>query len=148
MSGNQLNFTGGLSLINMVATQESKLEQADYRDFYAELAALPPTDAPVENVFTPGLMTRKIFMKAGSAHLSKKHGTEHQFVILQGACLVSENGGPNVLMVAPFHGITKPGTWRKLFIIMDCVWLTMHPTDKTTVEEVEADIIASTDETK
>lgn len=127
----------------MVATQETKLEQADYRDFYAELAALPPTDAPVENVFTPGLMTRKIFMKAGSAHLSKKHGTEHQFVIMQGACLVSENGGPNVLMVAPYHGITKPGTWRKLFIIMDCVWLTMHPTDKTTVEEVEADIIRS-----
>ncbi len=126
----------------MVATQETKLSEAgDYRNFAAELGALPETDAPVQNVFTPGLMTRTIFMKAGSAHLSKVHAKEHQFVVLQGACMVSENGGPNVMLVAPYRGITKPGTWRKLFIIMDCVWVTMHPTDKTTVEEVEADII-------
>lgn len=44
-------------------------------------------------------------------------------------------------MVAPYHGITEPGTWRELFIVMDSVWLTMHPTDKTTPEEVEGDII-------
>lgn len=126
----------------MIATQETALSQVtDYRRFAAELAAMPETDAPAENTFTPGLMTRKIFMPAGSAHLSKIHNSEHQFVILQGACLVSTNGGPQILMVAPFHGITKPGTWRKLFIVMDCVWLTMHPTDKATVEEVEADII-------
>lgn len=126
----------------MIATQETGLSQvSDYRNFSAELEALPPTEAPAKNIFTPGLMTRSIFMPAGSAHLSKIHNSEHQFVILQGACLVSENGGPQVMMVAPYHGITKPGTWRKLFIIMDCVWLTMHPTSKTTVEEVEADII-------
>ncbi len=127
----------------MVATQENRLagEVRDYQDFSARLVDLPPTEAPASCVFTPGLMTRSIFMKAGSAHLSKVHKTEHQFVILQGAALVSENGGPSVLMIAPFHGITKPGTWRKLFIVMDSVWLTMHPTSRTTVEEVEADII-------
>lgn len=129
----------------MVTTQETQLskEASDYRDFACELKGLPETDAPTECVFTTGLMTRSIFMKAGSVHLSKIHSSEHQFVILQGAALVSENGKPNVLMVAPHHGITKPGTWRKLFIVMDSVWLTMHPTNKTTVEEVEADIIRS-----
>lgn len=127
----------------MVATQETRMvsEATDYRAFHEEVGNLEPTEAPTQCRFTPGLMTRSIFMKAGSAHLSKIHATEHQFVILQGACLVSENGGPQVLMVAPYHGITKPGTWRKLFIVMDCVWLTMHPTSKTTVEEVEVDII-------
>lgn len=127
----------------MIAEQETRLagEARDYQDFASKLMAMPETDAPTKCVFTPGLMTRSIFMKAGSAHLSKIHNTEHQFVILQGAALVSENGGPSILMVAPFHGITKPGTWRKLFIVMDSVWLTMHPTSRTTVEEVEADII-------
>ncbi len=134
----------------MVAEQtNSEVAQIeDYKGFAAALASLPPTDAPVKNIFTPGLMTRTIFMKAGSVHLSKRHGTEHQFVVMQGACLVSENGGHQFMMVAPFHGVTKPGTWRKLFIIMDCVWITMHPTDKTTVEEVEADIIRSMENSK
>jgi hypothetical protein len=121
-------------------------EWNDYHRFEAEVASRPRVESPVENTFTPGLMTRRIFMSAGTVILSKKHGTEHQFVVLQGACLVSENGGPQFLLVAPYHGITKPGTWRKLFIIMDCVWLTMHPTSRTTVEEVEADIIRSMEE--
>lgn len=82
-------------------------------------------------------------MPAGSRILSKVHKTKHQFVILQGAALVSHNGAQPIMMVAPYHGITEPGTWRELFIVMDSVWLTMHPTNKTTVKEVEEEIIAS-----
>lgn len=106
-----------------------------------QISAAPRVEGPVECLFTPGLMTRKIFMAAGTRHLSKIHKTHHQFFIMQGACLVSENGGDPILMVAPYHGETKPGTWRELFIVMDCVWITAHPTDKTTVAEVEKDII-------
>lgn len=87
-------------------------------------------------------------MPAGSAHRSKIHKTEHQFIVSQGAALVSENGGPKVLLVAPYHGITKPGTWRTLFILMDCIWTTMHPTKRKTVAEVEADIIQSLEDLK
>jgi hypothetical protein len=126
----------------MVAEKQStELEAGMMRSVHDEIARLPPTEAPVDCVFTPGIMTRKIFMAAGSRHLSKVHKTRHQFVILQGAALVSHNGDRPVMMVAPYHGITEPGTWRELFIIMDSIWLTMHPTDKSTVEEVEADII-------
>ncbi len=114
----------------------------------AQIALAPHVNAPVECKFTPGLMTRKIFMEAGSRHLSKIHKTHHQFFVMQGACLVSENGGEPVMMVAPYHGETKPGTWRELFILMDCVWITAHPTDKTTVEEVERDIIQPMEEPK
>lgn len=134
----------------MVALKEispaSLVECEDYNRFAEKLSALPFSEAEATCTFTPGLMTRRAFMKAGSLHLSKRHASRHQFVILQGAALVSENGGPQVLMVAPWHGVTEPGTWRKLFILMDSVWLTMHPTDKTTVEEVEADIIRPMEE--
>lgn len=114
----------------------------------AQINASPRIDAPVECKFTPGLMTRKIFMPAGSRHLSKIHRTHHQFFVMQGACLVSENGGEPIMLVAPYHGETKPGTWRELFILMDCVWITAHPTDKKTVAEVEADIIQPMEEPK
>lgn len=113
-----------------------------------EISAMPPVSCDATCIFTPGLMTRTIRMAAGNAYRSKLHLTEHQYVISQGACFVSENGGPRMLYVAPFHGITKPGTWRTLFIVMDCIWTTMHPTDKKTVEEVEADIIQSMEDIK
>lgn len=128
---------------------EGRIVGADFiEDIHRELSALPKSEAPVDCIFTPGLMTRKIFMAAGSRHLSKVHRSRHQFVILQGAALVSHNGEKPIMMLAPYHGITEPGTWRELFIIMDSIWLTMHPTDKTTAEEVEADIIRSMEDSK
>jgi hypothetical protein len=118
------------------------------REVDRQIGSLPPAEGEVVNTFTPGIMTRRWFGAAGTRHRSKIHNTKHQYVVIQGACLVSENGGPTVMVVAPFHGITEPGTWRDLFVIMDCVWLTMHPTDKTTVEEVEKDIIQPLEELK
>lgn len=108
---------------------------------WERIAKEPASVAPVSCKFTKGMMSRSILMAAGSHHLSKIHRTQHQFTVMQGACLVSENGQPPIMMVAPYHGVTEPGTWRELFIIMDCVWITFHPTNKTTVEEVEAEII-------
>lgn len=122
-------------------TEIPSREVESIRSVHHEIAALPRAVAEAENTFTPGLMTRRTFMAAGTRHLSKNHKSRHQFVILQGAALVAHNGQQPVLMVAPYHGITEPGTWRELFIVMDSVWLTMHPTDKTTPDEVEADII-------
>ena len=135
----------------MIATRETSLRLVDpqlIEEIDREIMSMPEVDAPATHRFTPGLYTRQIFMPAGSAHRSKIHKTEHQFIVSQGSAFVSENGGPRFLLNAPYHGITKPGTWRALFIIQDCVWTTMHPTDKTTVEEVERDIIAPLEDFK
>jgi len=113
-----------------------------------EIAQFPKAECPVTGIFTPGLYTRRIFMPAGTRIRSKIHETEHQYIVSQGATYVSENGKPMFLLVAPYHGVTKPGTWRELFVLMDCIWTTMHPTNKTTVEEVEAEIIASFEDKK
>jgi hypothetical protein len=132
----------------MVAIQnESRIVNAStIAAIDAELSRMPPVESPVECRFTPGLMSRQVFMPAGSAYRSKIHKTEHQYIVSQGACFVSENGGPRFLLNAPYHGITKAGTWRSLFIITDCIWTTFHPTNKTTIEEVEADIIQPLEE--
>lgn len=43
---------------------------------------------------------------------------------------------------APHNGVTPPGTKRVIFTHEDCVFITVHATDKTTSEEVEEDVIA------
>jgi len=47
-----------------------------------------------------------------------------------------------VELEAPHHGITKPGTKRIIYTHTDCVFITVHGTDKKTPEEVEEEVIA------
>jgi ribosome biogenesis SPOUT family RNA methylase Rps3 len=44
----------------------------------------------------------------------------------------------------PYQGITRPGTKRIIFTHTDCVFITVHATDKLTPEEAEEDVIAKT----
>jgi len=97
----------------------------------------------LEHVFTKGLYSRKIFMPSGSLLTSKIHMTEHQFLILQGAVTVWDEKNGTRLLFAPHSGVTHPGTRRLLYVHDDCIWITFHPTDKFTPEEVESDIIWS-----
>ena len=47
-----------------------------------------------------------------------------------------------VRIQAPHHGITKPGTKRVLYIHEETVWITVHATDKTDLQEIEDELIA------
>ena len=39
--------------------------------------------------------------------------------------------------------MTQPGTQRILYIHEECVWITVHPTNKTDIEEVVADVTSN-----
>lgn len=98
-------------------------------------------DFPVEHTFTKGLYAREIHMPAGSLLTSKIHKTEHQFRILKGHVAVLDQNGEWLFLEAGHKGITYPNTRRLLYCFSDVIWETFHPTDKTTVAEVESDII-------
>lgn len=106
-----------------------------------QLAQMQPVECHVTHRWTPGLYIREIFMPAGSVVTSKIHKTAHPFVISQGRVSVFSTHEPTVELCAPHTGITTPGTRRAILVHEDTIWTTFHPTDKTTVEEVEADII-------
>jgi len=56
------------------------------------------------------------------------------------ATVISDEGIQ--LIEAPYQGITKPGTQRVLYIHEECVWTTVHATNKSKVEDVVEDVIA------
>jgi hypothetical protein len=109
-------------------------------EFEAGLAALGDevkVDLPLKHTFTPGLYLRQIFMPAGAVVVSRRHLTEHPFIVLTGSTDVfDEQGGYLARIVAPYVGVTPPGTRRVLYIIEDCVWLTAHATDLTDPDEI------------
>jgi len=105
------------------------------------LAEMPAVEHPETHRFTPGLYSRQILLKAGILCTSKIHKTEHQYIVSRGKCKVWTEGRGWELIVAPYHGTTKPGARRALFIIEDVIWTTFHPTSKTDMSELESDLI-------
>ena len=92
--------------------------------------------------FCPGVYARTIYMKAGLVLTSKIHMTQHFFMVSKGSCTVVNSHGEKELIVAPYLGVTMPGTKRALHIHEDCIWTTFHATTLTDLEEIEKQIMA------
>lgn len=115
-------------------------ELLDFLEFkMVELGDL--IDCEVKHRFSPGLYTREAHAPTGALLTSMTHKTDHQYIVSTGACLVFIEGEGWKLIEAPFHGLTKAGTRRLIYVIDSITWTSFHPTDKTTVEEVQEDII-------
>lgn len=98
-------------------------------------------DCPLVHTFTPGLYSRQIYMPAGVLVTSETHKTEHQYILSQGIVSVWTEAEGEVLISAPYHGVTMPGTRRLLYIHEDAIWTCFHSTLLQTVEEIQEDII-------
>ena len=120
-------------------SQELTLERTIDR-LESAMTQLPRAVMPLVHTFTPGLYTRQITMPAGSLVVSLTHKTEHPFIISKGMVSVwTENNGVK-LLVAPYQGVTKPGTRRILYVHEDCVWTTFHPTTMTDPDKIVAEV--------
>lgn len=110
----------------------------------AELAMVsnfPAVDCPLVHRFTPGMYSRQIFMPAGTLITSKIHKTEHQFIVSQGVLSVYNAIDDKMDVIeAPYHGITKPGTRRVLYIHEDTIWTTFHSIADLTGNETDDDV--------
>ena len=97
---------------------------------------------PIKHKFCNGLYIREIFNPAGQLLVTKIHKKEHPFFLMKGKMsILTEDGVKHIQ--APHHGITKPGTKRIIYTHTDCVFVTVHATDKTDVDEIEKEVIAN-----
>jgi hypothetical protein len=96
---------------------------------------------PVKHSFADGCYVREIFNPAGELLVTKIHKKEHPFFLMKGKMsILTEDGVKHIQ--APHHGITKPGTKRIIYTHTDCVFITVHATNKTDVAEIENEVIA------
>jgi vacuolar-type H+-ATPase subunit I/STV1 len=101
----------------------------------------------VKHDFADGQYIRSITMPEGLVVATKIHAKNHPFFVMKGKCSVfTENGMETI--EAPYQGITYSGTKRLLYIHEECIWTTVHRTDKLNVEDVEEEIIAKNFEEK
>jgi hypothetical protein len=96
------------------------------------LSEFPAVDLPINELYTDGLYAREMLIPVQSNGFefvfltSEIHLTEHMFYVGKGSLLVSTDDGEPVLIKAPYHGITKPGTRRVALALEDTIWTTFH----------------------
>ena len=96
---------------------------------------------PVKHSFADGCYIREIFNPAGLLLVTKIHKKKHPFFLMKGKMsILTENGVQHV--EAPHHRITYPGTKRVIYTHTDCIFVTVHATESTNIEEIEEAVIA------
>ena len=96
---------------------------------------------PVKHTFAGGCYVREIFNPAGLVLVTKIHKKEHPFFLMKGKMSILTEDGVKTIE-APYNGVTSPGTKRVIFTHEDCVFITVHATNKKTPEDVEEEVIA------
>ena len=98
---------------------------------------------PLKHTFADGCYIRELSMPKGMLFVTKIHKIKHPYFLLKGDCeILTEDGVKRIK--GPFHGITPAGTKRVIFTHADTIWVTVHQTTKTDIDEIEKDIIAKT----
>lgn len=107
----------------------------------------PQVELPLKHEFSPGVYTRQIFMPAGSFVIGKTHKTEHQNVVISGLARVMMDGKIYIKQGGDVF-TSKAGTKKVLFILSDMVWLTIHPTNETDLDQLELMHVCTDEEEK
>jgi hypothetical protein len=98
-------------------------------------------DYETRHHFAPGAYAREIGLPAGALVVGKIHRHAHINVVSWGRALVATPEG--VLEIeAPYTFVSQPGTKRVVLALTDVVWTTVHVTDETDLDRIEAEVIA------
>ena len=97
---------------------------------------------PVKHTFAGGCYIREIYNPANELIITKIHKKEHPFFLMKGKMsILTEEGIQNI--EAPYQGVTKPGTKRAIYAHEECIFITVHATSNTTIEDVEDEVICT-----
>lgn len=118
-------------------------ELVDYIE-QQSMEKLEQMELPLTHRITPGLYSREMFAPAGVLITSAIHASEHQFFLMKGKILVSDESGTRIIS-APFTGISTAGVRRVGLVLEDVIWTTVHATslaeDKKYTEQEFIDTI-------
>lgn len=111
------------------------------------LMELDQIDMPVENVFCGGIYARKLFIPKDTILTGKMHTEDNLNIMLYGDIEVATEDGLKRFN-KPCLIVSKAGVKRAGYTHEDTMWITLHATNKTDVEEIEKEFIMSDSEAK
>ena len=106
----------------------------------AEMSVMPQVELVTEHQFSPGMYMRKIFRPAGTLIVGKVHKKPHFFLCAKGEIIAWTEGGMKRLQAGDIVE-SQPGTKRVTLAVTDAIGITIHRTDLTDLDEIEAELI-------
>tara|TARA_R100001129_G_scaffold157447_1_gene120890 strand:+ start:14668 stop:15267 length:600 start_codon:yes stop_codon:yes gene_type:complete len=97
---------------------------------------------PVKHTFAGGCYIREIYNPANHLIVTKIHKKEHPFFLMKGSMSILTEEGIDTIE-APYQGVTKPGTKRAIYTHEECVFITVHATENTSIKEVEEEVVCA-----
>lgn len=106
----------------------------------SEMLSMPQAELATEHCFSPGMYMRKVFRPAGTLIVGKVHKEPHFFLCAKGEIIAWTENGMKRLQAGDVVE-SKPGTKRVTLAVTDAIGITIHRTNKTDLDEIEADLI-------
>jgi len=130
---NDLILTASNEVRDYTRVQILQLEDA--------IRELPQIEMVTKHYFAPGIYTRELQIPAGSVLTGKIHRHEVMNVLVSGTIKVTTDAGIETL-TGPLIFNSQAGTKKAAVSITDVIWLNIHPTELTDLEEIEKEFIA------
>ena len=135
--------------MNSKSNQLTLSEKLNYKKwlvgFQAELKKLPQVEMEIKNSFAPGVYARTIIMPAGTILIGKTHKTDHFNIAHTGKADVTIDGQTKLVCAGDMFR-SEPGSKKLFEVIEDMKFSTIHPTDKTDIDEIEKDTVYTDEE--
>jgi quercetin dioxygenase-like cupin family protein len=106
----------------------------------AEMIKMPQAQLETEHYFSEGMYCRKLIRPAGTLIVGKIHKKTHFFLCAKGEIIAWTESGMRTLRAGDIIE-SQPGTKRVTYAISDAIGITVHKTDKTDLDEIEAELI-------
>jgi quercetin dioxygenase-like cupin family protein len=106
----------------------------------AEMIKMPQAELQTEHFFSPGMYCRRVSRPAGTLIVGKVHKEPHFFLCAKGEIIAWSENGMRKLQAGDVIE-SKPGTKRVTLATQDSIGITIHKTDKTDLDEIEAELI-------
>jgi hypothetical protein len=109
-----------------------------------KMLQMEQVELPVTHHFSPGVYARELFIPKGTVLTGKIHKYAQLNIMSKGdISVLTEDGIKRVQ--APFTIVSPAGTKRIAYAHEDTIWTTIHGTDETDLEKLEAHFIAKDD---
>ena len=106
----------------------------------SEMVVMPQAELVTEHQFSPGIYMRKLFRPAGTLIVGKVHKKSHFFLCAKGEIIAWTEDGMKRLQAGDSIE-SQPGTKRVTLAVTDAIGITIHRTDLTDLDEIEAELI-------
>ena len=106
----------------------------------SEMVKMPQVELQTDHFFSPGMYCRRVFRPAGTLIVGKVHKLPHFFLCAKGEIIAWTENGMKKLQAGDVVE-SKPGTKRITLATVDSIGITVHKTDKTELDDIEAELV-------